>query len=357
MSTEVMQRSMLSMMTQMQSMQNEINLLRTNNPQTASDSVRLEHAIVSAVTTAITSKANMTADHKPPKLPDQLLELMAKHPYRPDLSIVSVFTEFDNTFMYYLAGNIIVTCGGDYNAYEYGPEFALEMNKRASSLDADCYTSYEKADSVFCLLDRVYYLNAVGSKAMREHKEYLLALTIETRSTKVLKYPKLSRANKTDPAFDAAQFVRLSTNNAVARAYAQLLLTWYTEDSKTRPFSTELYQALRCICIGGSVLQLVKVCISSAASGNHMARLDEIELFTMQMNVINIDQPIENFLLCISNNASLFERYGGDMSKVQELMKHGHRMLMLFIMNNLQLAQVYPDTTCTLCTRTCMYMY
>ena len=37
-----------------------------------------------AVTTAITSKENMTTDHRPPKLPEQLPELMAKHPGKPD---------------------------------------------------------------------------------------------------------------------------------------------------------------------------------------------------------------------------------------------------------------------------------
>ena len=45
-----MQRALLGTMERMQQMEAEMNLLRTNNPQTAADSARLEHAITSAVT-------------------------------------------------------------------------------------------------------------------------------------------------------------------------------------------------------------------------------------------------------------------------------------------------------------------
>ena len=66
----------MSTMERMQQMEAEMNLLRRDNPQSAADSKRLEHAITTAVTTAMTSKENMTTDHRPPKLPEQP-ELMA----------------------------------------------------------------------------------------------------------------------------------------------------------------------------------------------------------------------------------------------------------------------------------------
>jgi len=105
-----------------------------------------------------------------------------------------------------------------------------------------------------------------------------------------------------------------------------------------------MLHALKCNCIGGGILGLVKHCACSSASGSHQAKLDNIELHLMSMKIENNDEPIELFLTCFDINVTLYAQHGGDPAKAESLRTHGHEMLMLFLQTRVHPNQVYPDT-------------
>mmetsp|Transcript_3712 Transcript_3712/g.10974 ORF Transcript_3712/g.10974 Transcript_3712/m.10974 type:complete len:91 (-) Transcript_3712:1023-1295(-) len=63
-------------------MEAELNDLRAASPRSA-DAARLENAITNAVTATLAAKSQ-ESEHKPPRLPDELKELMDARPYNPE---------------------------------------------------------------------------------------------------------------------------------------------------------------------------------------------------------------------------------------------------------------------------------